>query len=182
MQAASNGPPVGRDMQVLQFFGGLGIEAVAFCTLAVAVPALWSALGGRAALWVLGAALAVLANDGIKELLAPTAAAIGTAEPNFPSGHVVYAAAVGGSLAWLAWRRKQWEVVAVCGLVVAAMGPAPDPLGFPRRQRCRSRLPLRRGLAAGPRRGVRSLARPGSGARRMSALARQRSCLAGHGT
>lgn len=93
-------------------------------TVLVAGAALWSALGLRAAAWVLGASLAVMANDALKAILGSTPLAPDPNEPNFPSGHVVYATAVFGSLGWLAWRRRQPEAVAVCAFAILAMGPA----------------------------------------------------------
>jgi membrane-associated phospholipid phosphatase len=123
--AAANGPLVGLDLQIVSFFGQLGTEAVAAMTVLVACAALWSALGLRAAAWVLGASLAaVLANDVLKAALGPTPLAPDPSEPNFPSGHVVYATAFFGSLGWLAWRRHQPEAVAICAFAILAMGPA----------------------------------------------------------
>ena len=121
--AAANGPPIGRDLQIVTFFGELGTEAVAAMTVLVACAALWSALGMRAAAWVLGASLAVLANDALKATLG-TPLAFDQSGPSFPSGHVVYATAFFGSLGWLAWCRRQREAVAVCAFAILAMGPA----------------------------------------------------------
>ena len=70
--AAANGPPIGLDLQIVSFFGQLGTEAVAAMTVLVACAALWSALGLRAAAWVLGASLAILANNVLKAALGPT--------------------------------------------------------------------------------------------------------------
>jgi len=122
--AAANGPLVGLDLQIVSFFGQLGTEAVAAMTVLVACAALWSAIGRRAAAWVLGASLAVLANDVLKAALGPTPLALNQSAPNFPSGHVVYATAFFGSLGWLAWRRHQPEAVAICAFAILAMGPA----------------------------------------------------------
>lgn len=122
--AAANGPLIGLDLQIVNFFGQLGTEAVAAMTVLVTCAALWSALGMRAAAWVLGASLAVLANDALKAALGPTPLAPDQTAPNFPSGHVVYATAFFGSLGWLAWRRHQREAVAICAFAILAMGPA----------------------------------------------------------
>lgn len=122
--AAANGPLIGLDLQIVNFFGQLGTEAVAAMTVLVACAALWSALGLRAAAWVLNASLAVLANDALKAVLGSTPLALDPSEPNFPSGHVVYATTFFGSLGWLAWRRHQREAVAVCAFAILAMGPA----------------------------------------------------------
>ena len=124
LAAAVNGPLVGRDLQIVAFFGDLGTEAVAAMTVLVACAALWSALGLRAAAWVLGASLAVPANDVLKAILGSTPLTIDPSQPNFPSGHAVYATAFFGSLGWLAWRRRQREAVAVCALAILAMAPA----------------------------------------------------------
>jgi len=93
-------------------------------TVLVACAALWSALGLRAAAWVLGASLAVLANDALKAVLGSTPLALDQSEPNFPSGHVVYATAFFGSIGWLALRRHQPQAVAICAFAIVAMGPA----------------------------------------------------------
>jgi len=124
LAAAANGPLVGLDLQIVSFFGELATEAVAAMTVVVACAALWSALGLRAAAWVLGASLAVLANDILKATLGSTPLSIDQDTPNFPSGHVVYATAFFGSLGWLAWGRHQREAVAVCAFAILAMGPA----------------------------------------------------------
>ncbi len=124
LAAAIDGPLVGLDLQLVTFFGDLGTEAVAAMTVLVACAALWSALGMRAAAWVLIASLAVLANDALKATLGSTPLARDPGVPNFPSGHAVYAMAFFGSLGWLAWRRRQREAVAVCVFAILAMGPA----------------------------------------------------------
>lgn len=123
LAAAANGPPLGRNLELVTFFGDLGSEAVATMTVLVACAALWSALGARAAAWVLTAALAVPANDALKATLG-TPLAFDQSGPSFPSGHVVYATAFFGSLGWLAWRHRQREAVAVCAITILAMGPA----------------------------------------------------------
>lgn len=122
--AAALGPlRAGRDLQLISFYGDLGTEAVAAVFVAVTCLALWSALGARTALWVLLAALAVPLNDALKAWIGATPLAPDPATPNFPSGHVVYVTAFFGALAWLAWRRGQPQVAAVCALLIVTMGP-----------------------------------------------------------
>jgi undecaprenyl-diphosphatase len=110
---------------MLQFLGNLAAPSVAAATVAVAAVLVGRAIGPRAAIAVLLAALAVLVNEALRTLLGPTpaaAGAFGAVVENYPSGHTVYATSVFGLLAYLAWRHGRRDAAAVLVAVVVAMG------------------------------------------------------------
>lgn len=109
------------------FFGSLATPVVAGLTVGVLALLVGRRRGSRAALFVVATAGVVLVNIVLK-------AAIGITPPfhdlgypygvggNFPSGHVSYATAVFGGVAWLAWTGRQRDMAFVAALLVPVMG------------------------------------------------------------
>jgi undecaprenyl-diphosphatase len=89
----------------------------------------WRGLGLRAAAFVLVCVGGLVVEDVLKLLLGPTplwseARPYLGGQPNYPSGHVVYAVVLAGSLAILAARRARWDLVALAMAFVVVMGPS----------------------------------------------------------
>lgn len=116
-----------QELHLLNFFGVIATEVVAIITVAVAVAIVAASVGARAALLVLAAAAAVGFNELLRAALGPTptsAAVLDTAIENYPSGHIVYATAFFGVLAWLGWHHGRRDATVVLVGLIVAMAPA----------------------------------------------------------
>lgn len=109
------------------FFHVIATPAIAVFTVPIAAWFAWRAAGWRGAAFVVAAASGVVLNAFLKVLSGQTPMmqekVLGD-ELNFPSGHTVYATALCGALAWLAWSCRRRDIALVLMLVVAGMGPA----------------------------------------------------------
>lgn len=124
--------PQGADYELWTFFSMVATPLVAVITVATAATIVGLTLGLRAAALVVTAAAAVLVNDVVRAVLGPTPAAalvFGLGVHSYPSGHVVYATAVFGALAWLGWRHGRRDASVVLVGMAVAMGPARVLLG-----------------------------------------------------
>lgn len=112
--------------ELLNFFGGVATPLVALLTVATAAWVVRRTCDRRRAIGVIAASAAAIANSALKIIWGPTPLWDATTDAvgaNFPSGHVTYATALFGYLAWLGVERKQREVVWVSLLLIVAMGP-----------------------------------------------------------
>jgi undecaprenyl-diphosphatase len=113
--------------QVAEFFDTLGTAGVAIATVAVLAWIVDRRVGRRRAIGVVLAAGAAAVNTLLKHAWGPTPLWDRiTPEPglNFPSGHVAYAAALFGFLAYLGLESRRIEVEVVCLLLAVGMGPS----------------------------------------------------------
>lgn len=108
--------------------GTIGLPTVATVTVAVATWLVGRRLGVASAALVVATAAVVIVNDTMKDAWGPTPIMLeylGERQAgNFPSGHVAYATAVFGYLAWLALRQGQRDIAVVLLAVVVLMGPS----------------------------------------------------------
>lgn len=108
------------------FFSVIGTPTVAGLTVVAALWFVGRAAGIRGAAFVALACVGVAVNAGLKELSGPTPLMLslaGEQARNFPSGHTVYAVVLFGSVAWLAWGARRWDIAALCVALSLAMGP-----------------------------------------------------------
>jgi undecaprenyl-diphosphatase len=112
---------------VAHVFDVLGKPSVACVTVAIVWALVYRLLGLRYAILVLAAASVIVLNTILKTILGPTPLELqtfGTAvDPNYPSGHVVYATSLCGILAWFALARGNRPLLAAMLLVILGMGP-----------------------------------------------------------
>ncbi len=112
---------------VAHVFAALGHPVLATVSVAVAWGLVDRRLGRRYGLLVPAAVAAVGVNAILKTVFGPTPLQMKVfgehAPSNFPSGHVVYATALCGLLAWLAAARDRWAITAVMLAIVIGMGP-----------------------------------------------------------
>lgn len=109
------------------FFSVIGGPPVAFLSGLVALWFTGRAVGRGGLAFVLLACAGVGVNAVLKAASGPTplmTAKYGLQALNFPSGHTVYAVVMFGSLAWLAWNCRRWDIAAVLLVLIAGMGPA----------------------------------------------------------
>ncbi|HEU0249374.1 MAG TPA: phosphatase PAP2 family protein [Solirubrobacteraceae bacterium] len=108
-------------------FAALASPVVACISVLVACVAVERLIGLRHALLLLAAAGAVALNAIIKTIVGPTPLQVleggRYASSNFPSGHVVYATAVFGTLAWFALTRARRGLFVAMLALVIGMGP-----------------------------------------------------------
>jgi membrane-associated phospholipid phosphatase len=108
------------------FFSSIGTPAVSVATMAVACWFVWRAAGLRAVVFVVVACGGVVVNSALKVLSGPTPLMVETYTAdglNYPSGHVVYATVAFGSLAWVAWQCRRWDISLVLIALILLMGP-----------------------------------------------------------
>ena len=118
--------PQGFD-QIAGFFAAIGTGGVAVLTVLVATWFVRRRFGARRAIGVVLAAAAAAANTALKHAWGATPLWDRIRpEPalNFPSGHVTYATALFGYLAYLAVERRRPDAAVVALLVILGMGPA----------------------------------------------------------
>jgi membrane-associated phospholipid phosphatase len=112
---------------VAHVFDVLGKPKVACVTVAIVWMLVYRLLGFRYAMLVLAAAGAIVLNTILKTILGPTPLELQTfgpaVDPNYPSGHVVYATSLCGILAWFALAREQRALFAALLLPILGMGP-----------------------------------------------------------
>ena len=124
------GPGTSRD--VYAFFTSLGTPVLAAPMILFLAATARVQFGRRAALFVVLAAGCVFANAITKAALGPSPLfaevkpAFGdpSGALNFPSGHVAYASSLFGSMAYLGWRHRRWDLLAPAVAVIVGMGPA----------------------------------------------------------
>jgi len=108
-------------------FTALADPLVACVSVAIACVAVERLIGPRHAVLVLAAVAAVAVNAIVKTIVGPTPLQVLKEGPfassNFPSGHVVYATALFGTLAWFALARGRRGVFAAMLALVIGMGP-----------------------------------------------------------
>ncbi|MCA1679693.1 MAG: phosphatase PAP2 family protein, partial [Actinobacteria bacterium] len=108
----------------------LGYPAVALAVVAALAIAVGLWLGWRHGALVIAALGASLITTLLKHLFdrerPPTGVEL---DPSFPSGHTAYATAVFGLVFALTVRERRYWLAAICGLIVAAMGPSRLLLG-----------------------------------------------------
>jgi membrane-associated phospholipid phosphatase len=112
---------------VAHVFDVLGKPKVACVTVAIVWALVYRLLGFRYATLVLAAASVIVLNTILKTILGPTPLELRTfgpaVDPNYPSGHVVYATSLCGILAWFALARGNRPFFAAMLLVILGMGP-----------------------------------------------------------
>jgi undecaprenyl-diphosphatase len=103
-----------------QFFGVLGSPAIGGLTTIIAAIITWRTLGAGLAALVLVAAAIVVLEKPIADLIGTTDASLELAFPpgGYPSGHALYAAAVGGVLVVIG----RPEVRVIAGISLIAIG------------------------------------------------------------
>jgi undecaprenyl-diphosphatase len=108
-------------------FAALADPFVACVSVVIAFVAVERLIGPRHAVLVLAAVGAVALNAVVKALVGPTSLQLRAGGPfapsNFPSGHVVYATALFGTLAWFALARGQRPLFVAMLALVIGMGP-----------------------------------------------------------
>lgn len=108
-------------------FAALADPFVACVSVLVAFVAVERLIGPRHAVLVLAALAAVALNALLKALVGPTPLQVRAGGPfapsNFPSGHVVYATALFGMLAWFALARSRRVLFVAMLALVMGMGP-----------------------------------------------------------
>jgi undecaprenyl-diphosphatase len=112
---------------VAHVFDLLGKPKVAGVTVAIVWVLVYRLLGFRYAMLVLAAASVIVLNTILKTILGPTPLELQTfgpaVDPNYPSGHVVYATSLCGILAWFALARGNRPLLAALLLLILGMGP-----------------------------------------------------------
>ncbi len=100
---------------------------MAIATVALACVVVERRIGPRHAILLLVAVGAVGWSATIKTIVGPTSLQVLKAGPlasaNFPSGHVVYATTLCGTLAWFALTRGRRDIFLVMLALVIGMGP-----------------------------------------------------------
>jgi membrane-associated phospholipid phosphatase len=108
-------------------FAALADPFVACLSVAIAFVVVERLIGPRHAVLVLAALAAVALNEIVKALVGPTPLQLRAgghfAPSNFPSGHVVYATALFGTLAWFALARERRALFVAMLALVIGMGP-----------------------------------------------------------
>jgi membrane-associated phospholipid phosphatase len=112
---------------VAHVFDELGKPKVACVTVVIVWALVYRLLGLRYAILVLAAASVIVLNTILKTILGPTPLELRTfgpaVDPNYPSGHVVYATSLCGILAWFALARGNRPLLAAMLLLILGMGP-----------------------------------------------------------
>jgi membrane-associated phospholipid phosphatase len=131
---AQTGDQVAEPLRTIaNAFAFLAEPAVAALTIAALALIVAVRIGRRDGLLVIVVAGALVINEIARRIIGPTPAEIavgGTPVANFPSGHAVYAAAVFGLAAWLAFAHGHRAVAAGFAVVMVAMGPLRVLRGF----------------------------------------------------
>lgn len=122
------GPVPEQVDSALDFFSAMGSPVVAVVLAAVGAIVVAGRVGWRLGLVVVASLGAVLLADLFQRIAGPSPlmeeVRPTTALPNFPSGHVVFAAATLGTLALVASRTGHRDVGYVFAGIVVLMGPA----------------------------------------------------------
>jgi undecaprenyl-diphosphatase len=112
---------------VAHVFDLLGRPSIACVTVAIVWVLVYRLLGLRYAILVLAAASVIVLNTILKTILRPTPLELQTfgaaVDPNYPSGHVVYATSLCGILAWFALARGNRPLLVAMLLLILGMGP-----------------------------------------------------------
>lgn len=112
---------------VAHVFDVLGKPSVACVTVAIVWVLVYRLLGLRYGVLLLAAASVILVNTILKTILGPTPLKLRTfgaaVDPNYPSGHVVYATSLCGIIAWFALARGNRPLLAAMLLLILGMGP-----------------------------------------------------------
>jgi undecaprenyl-diphosphatase len=114
-------------LELTRFFDTLAAPLVTIATVAAVTWLVASAFDRRRAAGVVLAAAAAGASTALKLLWGPTPLQLqvnGAEHVNYPSGHVTYATAFFGYLAYLALERRQFKAAALLVALVAGMGPS----------------------------------------------------------
>jgi membrane-associated phospholipid phosphatase len=109
---------------LISFFGALATPWVAAGTVLALAAVVGENLGRRWALLVVAASTVVVLNASLKHLFGPTPLwdELRDSGLNFPSGHVAYATALFGAVAWIAAQHRQRAVAATCIALIVLMG------------------------------------------------------------
>lgn len=111
---------------VASFFSLAGTPLFALVTVSIAAWLVRRACGWRSAAFVVFCCVGVVTSDVLKAIFGPTplwVEARGDVAPsNFPSGHVVYAVGLAGSLAVLARERGRRDLVVLASAFIVLMG------------------------------------------------------------
>jgi membrane-associated phospholipid phosphatase len=112
--------------ELAEFYGTMASPLVAIVTVALTTWIVWRRAGRRYGLGVLIAAFAVVVNAICKTVFGPTQlyATLTPTGVNYPSGHVTYATAVFGYIAYIGLEKRRPEAAVVAFVVIAGMGPA----------------------------------------------------------
>jgi membrane-associated phospholipid phosphatase len=117
----------GEIWDLVLLFQVLGTPLIAVLTIAALAVLVGRRLGREAAAFVVAAGAVPIVTTLLKALIGPTPPwqdLKSGDSANFPSGHVAYAVALFGAVAWLAEGRRQRDVRVICIGVAVAMGPA----------------------------------------------------------
>lgn len=122
--AVAHRAPGQRTYDFCNVFGALGTGPGALLTTVTAAVILLRNVSARAAGMLLAAAAITLVEPRLAGFVGTTdsALALGFPAEGFPSGHVLYAAAVLGMLAWLGRAHGRPEVTSVCLVAIVLMG------------------------------------------------------------
>jgi undecaprenyl-diphosphatase len=114
----------GDVQSLISFFDSLGTPWIAAGTVLAAAAVTAENVGRRAAALIVAAACVVVLNALLKHLFGPTPLWDERHDYglNFPSGHVAYATAVFGAVAWLAWGRRQRAIAVTAVALIVLMG------------------------------------------------------------
>jgi membrane-associated phospholipid phosphatase len=114
----------GLPSSVIDAYVAVAEPWVVVAIVLVGMSALWRHVGLREAIGLALASLVIVWNAILKALFGASPLwAHAHGGVNYPSGHTSYAMGVFGYLAWIGWRRRQYELLAVCVLVIVGMGP-----------------------------------------------------------
>jgi membrane-associated phospholipid phosphatase len=117
----------GELWDLAQLFQVLGTPLIAVLTIGALAVLVGRRLGREAAVFLVAAGAVPLVTTLLKALIGPTPPwqdLKNGDSANFPSGHVAYAVALFGAVAWLAEGRHRRDVRVICIAVAVAMGPA----------------------------------------------------------
>jgi membrane-associated phospholipid phosphatase len=117
----------GEIWDLVLLFQVLGTPLIAVLTIVALAVLVGRRLGREAAVFLIAAGSAPVVTTLMKVLMGPTPPwqdLKNGDSANFPSGHVAYAVALFGAVAWLAEGPHRRDVRVICIAVAVAMGPA----------------------------------------------------------